>query len=60
MDTPIKSPKPAVFLKNETPSRWKEVSDIIMALTPQAKDVHKMHADLLKKVVFNFSKFTPM
>ena len=33
----------------QTPSKWKEVSEIVSSLTPAAKDVAKLHSDMLKK-----------
>ena len=33
----------------QTPSKWKEVSEIVSAFSPQARDVAKLHSDMLKK-----------
>jgi len=33
-----------------TPSKWKEASDFIHSMTPEAKSAAKYHSDLLKKV----------
>ena len=46
------NPMAASQSKIQTPTRWKDVSDIVSALTPQAKEVAKLHSDMLKKVIY--------
>ena len=43
--TSLNKPTPAPV----TPGRWKEVSDIVSAFSPQAKDMARLHSDMLKK-----------